>query len=409
MEITLSVPFKYVPNKYIRKMLEDFRDMVNWCIEKAIENNVTSYYSLRKLIYNEWKQRWDYSTHFCHSACRVATSMLKSWRRLKRKGLAKGDRPVARKLFIQLDHQLVKYEGDRIRISVKPRKFLYIKLKYGKYQRKFIDEWKTGRLRVGEISINETKVLIPFRKVVDLTDPEDWIAIDINESNITGVSSNPHILRIEHDLRTIHTTYFEIRRRIQKLSKYKPITSKRLMRKYSGREKRKAHDLCHKIARIVVDFAKKHGFGIIMEDLRGIRKSINKGRNLNRRLHSWNFRKLQFFIEYKAKLNGIPVVYVNPRNTSSLCPICGGKLAPNGRRLMKCRSCGYENDRDVIACLNMLRMRGVSVPPECLSMKPFWWRGEGSPHTYVTKVIKVAENQNGRVPRLRNSVWVRAT
>ena len=106
----------------------------------------------------------------------------------------------------------------------------------------------------------------------------------------------------------------------------------------------------------------------VMEDLRGIRKNINRGKNLNRRLHSRNFRKLQFFIEYKAKLNGIQVVYVNPHKTSSLCPICGGKLVPNGQRLLKCM-CGYENDRDVIACLNMLRMRGVHVPPECLSMK----------------------------------------
>ncbi|MEM3716276.1 MAG: zinc ribbon domain-containing protein [Candidatus Bathyarchaeia archaeon] len=24
---------------------------------------------------------------------------------------------------------------------------------------------------------------------------------------------------------------------------------------------------------------------------------------------------------------------------------------------MKCKDCGYENDRDVIACLNLLRMR----------------------------------------------------
>jgi len=74
-------------------------------------------------------------------------------------------------------------------------------------------------------------------------------------------------------------------------------------------------------------------------------------------------------IEYKAKLNRIPVVYVDPRNTSRLCPICGGRLAPNGQRLLKCKNCGYENDRDVIACLNMLRMRGVPVPPECPSMK----------------------------------------
>jgi len=121
----------------------------------------------------------------------------------------------------------------------------------------------------------------------------------------------------------------------------------------------KAKDLCHKISREVVDFAKQHGFGIIMEDLKGIRKHIKYGRKLNRRLHSWNFRKLQFYIEYKAKLEGLPVVYVNPKGTSTLCPICGGKLASNGHRQLKCSKCGYENDRDVTACLNMLRMRGL--------------------------------------------------
>ena len=370
VDVVLAIPFSYEKNKIIKRLLEDFRDMINFCVEKALQSNVTSYAKLRKLVYEEWKQRWNYSTHFCHSACKIASSMLKSWRRRIRKGEANPSKPPkAKKLFIRLDPQLVKFEGDKLRISVKPRQFVYVQLKYGEYQRKFIEEWKKGKLKVGEISMNGEKVIIPFRKEVDLTNPKDWIAIDINESNVTGVSSNPHILRIEHGLRTIHTTYFEIRRRIQKLSKYKPITSKRLMEKYSGREKKKIHDLCHKIAKVIVDFAKEHNFGIILENLKGIRKNINKGKNLNRRLHSWNFRKLQFFIEYKAKLNGIPVVYVNPRKTSSLCPRCGGDLAPKGWRLTKCRKCGYENDRDVVACLNMLRMRGVSVPPECLSMK----------------------------------------
>ncbi|MFN3621837.1 MAG: RNA-guided endonuclease TnpB family protein, partial [Nitrososphaerales archaeon] len=159
--------------------------MVNFCIEKAVEHNVMGFANLRRLVYNEWKKRWDYSTHFCYSACRVATSMLKSFRRLKRRGVAKGDKPVARKLFIQLDPMLVKFQGEWIRISVKPRKFLYIQLKYGDYQREFIEEWRDGKLRVGEVSMNETKVLVPFRKDVDLSNPSEWIAIDVNESNVT--------------------------------------------------------------------------------------------------------------------------------------------------------------------------------------------------------------------------------
>jgi putative transposase len=63
-------------------------------------------------------------------------------------------------------------------------------------------------------------------------------------------------------------------------------------------------------------------------------------------------------LSIRAKLEGLPVIYVNPKGTSSLCPICGGRLASNGHRQMKCK-CGYENDRDVTACINTLRMRGV--------------------------------------------------
>jgi len=113
-------------------------------------------------------------------------------------------------------------------------------------------------------------------------------------------------------------------------------------------------------------YTKNARAGIVMEDLKGIRKRIRYGRQMNRRLHSWNFRMLQFYIDYKAKLAGLNVVYVNPRGTSSLCPICGERLAPNGHRLMRCR-CGYENDRDVTACVNMLRMRGAPLPLKAIN------------------------------------------
>jgi len=119
VDVVLAVPFSYERNETVQKLLEDFRDMINFCIDEAIENNVTSYAKLRKLVYKEWKKRWDYSTHFCHSACKIASSMLKSWRKKVRKGEAKP--PKAKKLFIRFDPQLVKFEGDRLRISIKPR------------------------------------------------------------------------------------------------------------------------------------------------------------------------------------------------------------------------------------------------------------------------------------------------
>jgi putative transposase len=357
VEVYLGVPFGYEPNDELKKLLEDFRDMINFCIDYAYKRRITSYAKLRRGVYEEWKRRWDYSTHYCHSACKIALAILKKHRKNKKEG-----KPEARKLFMQLDPQLYRFYGDKIRISVRPRKFIFINLRFGEYQRKFIDAWREGKLKTGEITVNEDKIIIPFKREVDLGNPSDWIAIDINESNVTAVSSNPHVLRIEHELRTVHTTYFIIRRRIQKLIKVKPKTAERLLKKYSDRERNRTRDICHKISKEIVDFAKQHNLGILMEDLKGIRKRIKRGRRMNRRLHSWNFRKLQLYIEYKAKLNGLPVEYVNPRGTSSLCPICGGGLAPNGHRLMRCPRCGYENDRDAIAGINMLRMRGAPLP-----------------------------------------------
>ena len=63
---------------------------------------------------------------------------------------------------------------------------------------------------------------------------------------------------------------------------------------------------------MIVESARGLGAGIVMEDLKGIKRK-RRGRSLNRRLHNfWPARKLQFYVEYKAKLFGLPVQYLNP-------------------------------------------------------------------------------------------------
>ena len=70
----------------------------------------------------------------------------------------------------------------------------------------------------------------------------------------------------------------------------------------------------HVIAKQIVTYVKQFEKPIIaMENLKGIRESINYSSKLNRRLHAWSFRKLQQYIEYKANLEGIQVVYTNPK------------------------------------------------------------------------------------------------
>jgi putative transposase len=133
------------------------------------------------------------------------------------------------------------------------------------------------------------------------------------------------------------------------------------------------------------ELAEKYG-GIALEDLTEIRNTIRYSAEMNGRLHRWSFRKLQAIIEYKAKLKGVSVVFVNPAHTSSLCPICGGKLSPNGYRVLKCE-CGFEADRDVVGSWNIrlkaLKMWGVPVPPESPPMKT----GGGKPTRYEINTL----------------------
>jgi putative transposase len=345
--------------------------MVNYCIQKAVENKISSFVKLWHIVKDEIR-RWDYARQYHVTACRVACSILKAWRKkVKKKEADPKSPPQVKRLFVKLHSTLTKFEGNRLRISVRAREYVWVDLKFGKYQQRFINEWKQGKLKIGEILITPEKVIVPFKKKIELIEAKQWLAIDINECNVTGVSTDGSWFIIDtSEVKRIRHVYFKKRKRIQsgiRTGKRR----KRLLAKYGRREKNRVKDILHKVSKTIVEFAKVRGCGIILEDLNGIRKRIDYGRVLNRRLHNWSFRKLQHYIEYKAKLEGLPVIYVDPKGTSSYCPICGEKLAPNGQwREKKCVNCDIVWNRDVVACLNLLKTKDVPVcvAGECLPM-----------------------------------------
>jgi putative transposase len=103
-----------------------------------------------------------------------------------------------------------------------------------------------------------------------------------------------------------------------------------------------------------------------LERLKGIKhRVLNGSKKQNRKLSKWNARMFQFMLEYKLKWIGLPVKFVDARNTSKNCPLCSGYLVAYEGRLMKCRKCGVVMDRDIVAVLN-LQMRGVGFPQRAL-------------------------------------------
>lgn len=124
------------------------------------------------------------------------------------------------------------------------------------------------------------------------------------------------------------------------------------IKKLDNKEQRWMRDKDHKVSRGIVDFAKENHITVIrLERLANIRQTARTSRKNAKNLHTWSFYRLATFIEYKAKLEGIKVEYVNPAYTSQTCPSCGSRNKAKDRTY-SC-SCGFKKHRDVVGAMNI--------------------------------------------------------
>ena len=66
-------------------------------------------------------------------------------------------------------------------------------------------------------------------------------------------------------------------------------------------------------------------------------------------------------VDYKCLWFGVKVKPERAKGTSSTCPRCGFKLKEYLNRQVECVNCGYYGDRDITACLNLLKASDVRV------------------------------------------------
>lgn len=271
------------------------------------------------------------------------------------------------------------FKGRILKISIEPNK-RYLTIDLNRYL------WIPRDFdRIGGLILTEKELIVTIKKSVEL-EANNWASFDVNLTNITALIDREVKRYSLKELYHIHRVYETKRRRIQKLSKFKPETSKRLIEKYSKREKNRTKDFMHKLTTTIAKELEKRKSGAILENLRDIKSRIlNGSRNTNRKLSKWDARTFQFMLEYKLKWLGLPVNYVNPRNSSKTCPLCSGSMASYEGRLMKCERCNLIADRDIVAVLN-LQMRGVGFPQRALNeiiKREGLSRGNEILHTYT--------------------------
>ncbi len=150
-----------------------------------------------------------------------------------------------------------------------------------------------------------------------------------------------------------------IRRKLQRKG---TKSAKRLLKKRSRREANFARDTNHVVSKSIVQTAKRTNRAIAIEELGGIRARARARKRQRTRLNSWSFAQLGEFVAYKAKLAGIPLVKIDPRNTSRRCCLCGHTEKANrkSQSVFSCKACGYTTNADYNGAGN-IRLKGLAL------------------------------------------------
>jgi len=182
----------------------------------------------------------------------------------------------------------------------------------------------------------------------DIADVETFLGVDFGLTDIAVTSDG-----IKHSAVWLNN-YREKRQKIRSSIQSKGTkSSKRLLKRLSGKEKTTAIIQNHTISKSIVASAKERGAGISIEDLTGIRfTSKRRGKKFRTKLGKWSFRQLRTFLEYKAALNGVKIVSVAPAYTSQTCSVCH-HIGKRNNKSFKCANCGNDEDADINASKNI--------------------------------------------------------
>jgi IS605 OrfB family transposase len=230
------------------------------------------------------------------------------------------------------------------------------------------DQYPSGEARL--MYKDDKFLLMIFKRVPRPSKytPKGVLAVDVNKREIVFGNGTIEERRETAIGRALH--YKKLAEKLQQ--KYSSARYNAWLRR-KGILRRIRH--FHRKARnIIEDWAKKvsleiaelakHQYAVAREDLTGL---IEKLRELPRdhkvALLILSYRKLSFWIDWQCEKLGIPVVPVEPEQTSSICPSCSSRLRGIGYRRLKCPRCGLEEDRDRIAVLNIERRTLEQLEP----------------------------------------------
>jgi putative transposase len=358
--VVLSVELTEKKFEVFRELEDLYRQILVELVDYGFRNSIDSFTRLKRDKYRELRKRYpQLPSHYIHTACQDASTRIKSFNKLRKKGLTKSEKPVINRVSIWLDDHLWRRVGYTTILIYTHRGWIPVELMPHKLYWKYINSGWILRIQLKiKLDHRYKRLLVYFVFVksvnVDENNVKHVISIDVNENNVTVKLLNK-VYILETGIKRITVGYAKYREAVQSVKGNGYVG-----RAVHGRERRRKKDIRLKIANIIANTAKNLNAIVVLEKLpkhcpKNMIENV-KDSMLRHRIYQAGFRGMIKAIEEKCLERGVPVVKVDPRNTSSKCLFCGSKLMRgDAPRQLKCPRCGFKAGRDVVAVLNLER------------------------------------------------------
>jgi len=370
----LTMKIKLVPTEdqktFLLESMEQFNVACNFISETAWRNKVYDKTTLQKLLYRDVRNQFGLSAQM---TIRAIGKVSDSYRR--NRAVNHTFQPHGAMIH---DQRTVTYkDSDHVSILTLVGRILVQFKTYRPIDHDHV------RGQTDLIYHNNTFYLMVVTDVPenDAVVPEGVLGVDLGIVNLA--TTNDGIQYSGTKCTELRKKYSLLKARLQKVMTW---DAKKHLKKISGRERRFKRDTNHCIAKTLVQTAQGTTRMIALEDLTGIRSRVTVvNKAVRESLGKWAFFELSSFIQYKAKLTGVMVSFVDPAYTSQQCSACG--YIDKGNRKTQaefvCLKCNHTENADVNAAKNIAFRAAVNQPIALRSSDQIEERWKGKPTTSV--------------------------
>ncbi len=345
--------------RLLLETINEWRDGCNLAIDRAWGVCETKS-DVQNLSYDQVRDETDLGSQHAVLACHAAAEAITSCNeRLESGKKASKPRITARSITYDTRSMTVFHDSEQVSLTThgdhsRVRADLALPEATDGYQYRFLndDAWEytesTLHYRNGDWYLHLGFRMLKVDTSESTTTNGTVLGVDlgVNQIAVTSTARFFSAGELNHERR-------EFERVRSELQEAGTQSAHRTLVDRAGRERRHAQHVLHTVANGIVEEALVHDCdGIVFEDLSEIRSQLSHAD-----WHSqWAFRTLKEYVEYKATIEGIFVVTVDPRNTSKKCADCGFTHDGNRRHTeFECQSCGNRNHADYNAAKNVAK------------------------------------------------------